>query len=100
MPSFPGAGLEVAARRHLHPAQMEGHVQRLGELRHLSELVLRLGPLHAGAASTRPPDMDARLEGPASSTRIALGPREVAAPRSLGEVVVGNVTAREIGWMD
>ncbi len=32
--------------------------------------------------------------------RIALGPREVAAPRSLGEVVVGNVTAREIGWMD
>ena len=32
--------------------------------------------------------------------RIALGPRALEAPRSLDQVVVGGVTAREIGWID
>jgi len=32
--------------------------------------------------------------------RVALGPREVEAPRSLEQVVVGDATAREIGWID
>lgn len=32
--------------------------------------------------------------------RIALGPRKVEAPRSLDQAVIGEATAREIGWVD
>ena len=84
----------------------ENHVVIAHELLHMVGAVDKYDPVSNApripeglAEPHREPRYPQRL-AEIMAGRIALGPRQVEAPRSLDQVVIGEATAREIGWVD